>query len=251
MPPPPPQVLESTSNFEVANERWYPANDFALTTHNGSLWLMGGMTMEPTYSANNLVWSSDDGESWREVVTEQEWFPRNGLSAADVEGELVVLGGSLYNDVHVMIPGPAPSSDNGLSLGVIVGISCAGLVFLGAAGYRGYRTLPGYYDKYKKEKAAQEQALSVGGLREPFHEDEHEQVANEFALLQNEEFDSMRDSMGRSGSGGSGSGGVDDFEIGWGHSNEKVPPGTLEPLQEADIEESLGSHVDSPFLKKH
>jgi hypothetical protein len=212
---------------------------------------MGGMTMVPTYSANSQVWLSDDGMEWREVETEQDWFPRNGLEAADVEGELVVLGGSLYNDVHVMMPGPAPSPSTNLGMGIIVGVSVAGAVVLAAAGYRGYQTIPGYYDQYKKDKAAEEAGVARG-LREHLHGHEQEQVANEYDSLE-AEFDSQRnppsDVEGASDGSSGSAWGSNDFVMGWKSSSEKLLTPGMEPVVEQDIEESLSANPKSPFLQ--
>jgi hypothetical protein len=57
------------------------------------LWMIAGMRSWDDF--RNDVWSSDDGRSWSQVASSAPWQARRGHGAAEFNGRLWVMGGSL------------------------------------------------------------------------------------------------------------------------------------------------------------
>jgi hypothetical protein len=107
------EVLPSGST-----EVWEPRGYFQAVTMGGRMFVLGGQdfNMIPNPDPNgppflpvsqffNDVWSSKDGVTWELLTAEAPWHGRAGLSAAVLDGEIYVMGGS-FNDDPAIIGGP-------------------------------------------------------------------------------------------------------------------------------------------------
>ena len=72
---------------------WSPRAYHQAVVHDGKMWVMGGGNYVPKYSANNDVWSSEDGEHWTQVTEHAGWSPRDWFSAVVYRDRVWVLGG--------------------------------------------------------------------------------------------------------------------------------------------------------------
>ncbi len=102
----------------------WPARSYhEVVVHNSKMVLLGGQNFilkpNPACTQNifcfprfvsrsdffNDVWSSRDGVNWEQLTAHAPWVGRAGLSAAVLNGEIYVLGGSVNDDV-VIVGGP-------------------------------------------------------------------------------------------------------------------------------------------------
>jgi hypothetical protein len=87
-------------------------SDLPMTlSFRGRMWMMGGWYNGrlPGHSASNAVWSSTDGQQWKQATAAAGWSPRLAAAAVEFAGRMWVLGGtenyyfgdakSLKNDV--------------------------------------------------------------------------------------------------------------------------------------------------------
>jgi len=72
---------------------WSPRAYHQAVVHDGKMWVMGGGNYVPKYSANNDVWSSEDGEHWTQATEHAPWPPRDWFSAVTYRDRIWVLGG--------------------------------------------------------------------------------------------------------------------------------------------------------------
>ncbi len=105
------------------DEHWAPRAYFKAVTLDGYIYVMGGQNFQvvpvpcgglppdicpPFVSTSqffNDVWRSSDGITWEQMTADAGWAGRAGLSAATLNGEIYVLGGS-QNDDSSIIGGP-------------------------------------------------------------------------------------------------------------------------------------------------
>lgn len=112
---PPRDVWQSSDGKSwrcVQNEAPWLHSDLPMSVaFKDRMWMMGGWYNGrlPGHSASNAVWSSTDGENWRQVAAHAAWSPRLAAGIVVFKGEMWILGGienyyfgderSLKNDV--------------------------------------------------------------------------------------------------------------------------------------------------------
>ena len=74
---------------------WSPRNGHSVLVYDGRLWVLGGWGLRDDGSEGNLadVWSTADGETWRQECAKAPWAPRNHHASVAFGGRLWVLGG--------------------------------------------------------------------------------------------------------------------------------------------------------------
>ena len=85
---------------ETANAEWARREEHQALSHNGRLYVLGGLGNN--LSRLNDVWSSADGKNWSLETSNAEWSRRSRHRALSHNGRLYVLGGiagSNLNDV--------------------------------------------------------------------------------------------------------------------------------------------------------
>ena len=86
--------------LENNNLPWCNRADFSLIKFNGSLYAIGGAggcTLGKN-KAGSDVWSSVDGKTWNQVLTDAPWGPRHLHAAVVFNEKIWILGGELVND---------------------------------------------------------------------------------------------------------------------------------------------------------
>jgi hypothetical protein len=83
------------------NAAWRPRHDHTTVAFDGSLWVLGGRTLEgggwiKLEEQLSDVWRSNDGVNWIQV-TEAAWPARSMHSTVVLGGSLWTMGGSLAN----------------------------------------------------------------------------------------------------------------------------------------------------------
>lgn len=118
---PPRDVWSSVDGREwkqVTKEAPWIHSDLPMSvTFRDQMWLMGGWYNGrlPDHSASNAVWTSSDGEHWKEVTPHAQWSPRLASALVVFRDQMWLLGGiedyyfgtdaSLKNDVWTSVDG--------------------------------------------------------------------------------------------------------------------------------------------------
>lgn len=77
----------------TASAGWSPRAFHQAAVFNGRIFVFGGGNYVPDYHANNDVWSSADGITWRQETASADWHPRLWFSTAVYRNRLWVIGG--------------------------------------------------------------------------------------------------------------------------------------------------------------
>ena len=77
----------------TANAPWPPRAFHQAVAMNGRIYVMGGGNYDPEYSGLNDVWSSADGEHWRQETSSAPWHERIWFSSVVYQDRMWVIGG--------------------------------------------------------------------------------------------------------------------------------------------------------------
>lgn len=87
----------------ASDAAWTPRLAAALVEHRGRMWMLGGT--ENYYfgdenSLKNDVWSSADGDRWRQETANAPWSPRAYHQAVAFHDKIYVIGGGNYTPTY-------------------------------------------------------------------------------------------------------------------------------------------------------
>ena len=78
---------------ETAHAEWTLRLYHQALSHNGRLYVLGGLGVGTSNANLNDVWSSADGKKWKQETANAEWKERTGHQALSYNDRLYVLGG--------------------------------------------------------------------------------------------------------------------------------------------------------------
>ena len=81
------------------NPRWEARRSHSSVEFKDEIWVLGGYAKRSPTDASfrNDVWSSVDGEVWKEVTDDANWSARQNHTSVVFEGKIWVLGGMIDN----------------------------------------------------------------------------------------------------------------------------------------------------------
>lgn len=68
-------------------------NDFAVFTHEGALYVIGGYALDGSDTMLNDIWSSTDGSDWQQVSAQADFSPVAKAQVLSIDGTLYLIGG--------------------------------------------------------------------------------------------------------------------------------------------------------------
>ncbi len=92
---------EDGNNWTLAtstNILWEGREGHTLNTHNGKMYLMGGVNFVKRITYND-VWSSSDGVNWKQEIVNAPWTPRYDHAVSTFNNKLYLTGG-LHINTH-------------------------------------------------------------------------------------------------------------------------------------------------------